>query len=127
MSELRANTISDAAGTGPATLTGQSAAKAWANFRGNSTVIIRESFSVSSVSDNGTGDYTLNFSTSFVDADYVATIGVRRAAGSSDINANLGGHNSVDPATSSIRLICRFTNTPGGSVDPSHGWVSFFR
>jgi len=40
MSEIRATTISNAAGTGPITLTGQSAAKAWVNFNGTGTVAI---------------------------------------------------------------------------------------
>ena len=70
MSEIRANTISDAAGTGPVTLTGQYAAKAWVNFNGTGTVAIRESGNVSSITDNGTGDYTVNFTTALTDANY---------------------------------------------------------
>ena len=69
MSEIRANTISDAAGTGPVTLTGQYAAKAWVNFNGD-TGAIRESGNVSSITDNGTGDYTVNFTTALTDANY---------------------------------------------------------
>ena len=72
MSELRANTISDAAGTGPVTLTGQSAAKAWVNFNGTGTVAVRESFNVGSITDNGTGDYTANFSSSLSISDFGA-------------------------------------------------------
>ncbi len=72
MSEIRANTISDAAGTGPVTLTGQYAAKAWVNFNGTGTVAIRESGNVSSITDNGTGDYTVNFTTALTDANYAA-------------------------------------------------------
>ena len=71
MSELRANTISDAAGTGPVTLTGQSAAKAWVSLNGTGTVAIRESFNVSSITDNGAGSYTVNFATAMDDANYV--------------------------------------------------------
>ena len=73
MSEIRANTVSDAAGTGPATLTGQYAAKAWANFNGTGTVAIRQSGNVSSITDNGTGIYGLNFSTALQDADYAVS------------------------------------------------------
>ena len=73
MSEIRANTVSDAAGTGPATLTGQYAAKAWVNFNGTGTVAIRESGNVSSITDNGTGIYGLNFSTTLQDADYAVS------------------------------------------------------
>lgn len=72
MSELRANTISDAAGTGPVTLTGQYAAKAWVNFNGTGTVAIRESGNVSSITDNGTGNYTVNFTNAITDANFSA-------------------------------------------------------
>jgi hypothetical protein len=44
--------------------------RAWVNFNGQGTVSIRASGNVSSVTDNGTGDYTLNFSTSIVDVNY---------------------------------------------------------
>jgi len=47
-------------------------AKAWVNFNGTGTVAIRASFNVSSITDNGTGDYTVNFTTAMVDADYSA-------------------------------------------------------
>jgi hypothetical protein len=70
LSEIRANTVSDAAGTGPVTLTGQYAAKAWVNFNGTGTVAIRQSGNVSSITDNGTGNYTVNFTTAMVDANY---------------------------------------------------------
>ena len=45
-------------------------AKAWVNFDGESTVSIRDSFNVSSITDNGSGDYTINFSSSFSNDDY---------------------------------------------------------
>ena len=45
-------------------------AKAWVNFNGSGTVAIRASFNVSSITDNGTGDYTVNFTTAMVDANY---------------------------------------------------------
>ena len=46
-------------------------AKAWVNFNGTGTVAIRQSFNVSSITDNGTGDYTVNFTTAMPNADYV--------------------------------------------------------
>ena len=45
-------------------------AKAWVNFNGAGTVAIRASYNISSVTDNGTGNYTINFSTAMVDANY---------------------------------------------------------
>jgi len=45
-------------------------AKAWVNFNGTGTVAIRDSFNVSSITDNGTGDYTVNFTTAMPNANY---------------------------------------------------------
>ena len=70
MSEIRANTVSDAAGTGPATLTGQSAAKAWVNFNGTGTIAARDSFNLSSLTDNGTGSYDTNYTSNMSANDY---------------------------------------------------------
>ena len=46
------------------------AARAWVNFKGNDTVSIRTNRNISSITDNGTGDYTINFSITFPDANY---------------------------------------------------------
>lgn len=54
MSEIRATTISDAAGTGPITLTGQSAAKAWCHFT-QASAAIQDSFNASSLTDAAVG------------------------------------------------------------------------
>jgi hypothetical protein len=54
-------------------------AKAWVNFDGTGTPAIRGSFNVSSITDNGTGDYTVNFTTAMPNANYcvtTSTIGV---------------------------------------------------
>lgn len=47
--------------------------KAWVNFNGTGTVAIRASYNVSSITDNGIGDYTVNFTTAMPDANYAAT------------------------------------------------------
>ena len=44
--------------------------RAWVNFNGTGTVAIRASFNVSSITDNGTGDYTVNFTTAMPDVNY---------------------------------------------------------
>ena len=48
------------------------ACRAWVNFNGTGTVGIRASGNVSSITDNGTGDYTVNFTTDMEDANYAA-------------------------------------------------------
>jgi uncharacterized protein (AIM24 family) len=44
--------------------------RAWVNFDGTGTVSIRASGNVTSITDNGTGDYTVNFTTAMPDANY---------------------------------------------------------
>jgi hypothetical protein len=57
----------NASGTAPVYAT-----RAWVNFNGTGTVAIRASGNVSSITDNGTGDYTVNFTTAIQDANYAA-------------------------------------------------------
>jgi hypothetical protein len=49
--------------------------RAWVNFDGTGTVAIRASGNVSSITDNGTGDYTVNFTTAMPDANYACVAG----------------------------------------------------
>lgn len=77
MSTLKADTIQNTSG-GAATLTKQHAAKSWVNFDGTAgTIAARDSFNVSSLTDNGTGLYSVNFNNNFSDGNYagVGTIG----------------------------------------------------
>ena len=70
MSTLRVNTLQNTAGTGQPAMVG--AAKAWVNFNGTGTVAIRAAFNVSSITDGGTGNYTVNFTNAFEDTNYSA-------------------------------------------------------
>lgn len=45
-------------------------ARAWVNFNGTGTVAIRDDYNVSSITDNGTGNYTINFTNSLSNGDY---------------------------------------------------------
>jgi hypothetical protein len=93
------------------------AARAWVNFNGTGSVSIRASGNVSSISDNGAGDYTVNFSTALPTADYVS-------AGMSAYITNLAGNaailyegdssgNPVTKTTTQARVV--FGNTYTGS------------
>jgi len=57
-----------AIGTGG--INGAQLAKAWVNFNGQGTVAIRDSYNVSSITDNGTGDYTVNYGTALNNSNY---------------------------------------------------------
>jgi len=77
MSTLRCTNLQDTSG-GNSLTTAQiynGAAKAWVNFNGTGTVAIRASYNVSSITDNGVGDYTVNFTSALADANYVASFG----------------------------------------------------
>jgi hypothetical protein len=50
------------------------AARAWVNFNGTGTVAIRASGNVSSITDNGTGNYVVNFTTAMSDVNYVTQL-----------------------------------------------------
>jgi hypothetical protein len=78
LSEIRATTISDSAGTGPITLTKQSAAKAWINYKQAATFDIRDSINISSVSDEGSGLADTNYTNNFDNTGYAANGGTAR-------------------------------------------------
>jgi hypothetical protein len=81
--------------------------RAWVNFNGTGTVAIRASGNVSSITDEGTGDYTVNFTTAMPDAHY-----------------SMSGY-AVNPA--SRALIFGDTNTYAtGSMRVSIGYTSGF-
>ena len=82
--KIVASTINDDTGV-LATQNGMTGiAKAWVNFNGTGTPAINGSFNVSSITDNGTGDYTINFTTAMPNANYAATANAKRPAGSSE-------------------------------------------
>jgi hypothetical protein len=79
------------------------AARAWADLDGTGTATVDASGNISSVTDNGTGDYTLTFTTAMPDTNYNITIDV------SDYNVNqirVGSIKSGGRATGSVRIQC---------------------
>ena len=118
MSTLRVNTLQNAAGTGQPAMSG--AAKAWVNFNGTGTVAIRASFNVTSITDNGTGDYTVNFTTAMADANYAL---VGNTGGSlAGVTLNSPG-SGFTPSTSSCRITL---STPSQYFDGSYVSIAVF-
>ena len=68
--QIIVNSTADGVAIGTGGINQARIAKVWVNFNGTGTVAIRDSYNVSSVSDNGTGDYTVNFSTAMSDTNY---------------------------------------------------------
>ena len=65
------------------------ACRAWVNFNGQGTVAIRASGNVSSITDNGTGDFTVNFTTAMLDANYSISGNVGVSVGTSGYGENV--------------------------------------
>ena len=127
MSEIRANTVSDLAGTGPVTLTGQYAAKAWVNFNGTGTVAIRESGNVSSITDNSTGEYDVNFSSSMPDANYAGHVTAGKVSGAPSSSNSSIGYCAEAGAQISSKYIVVIADSTGSVVDRDWVNVAIFR
>jgi hypothetical protein len=79
------------------------AARAWVNFNGTGTVAIRASGNVSSITDNGTGNYSVNFTTAMPDANYATSGTCQR--NSSDYNLELRLPNAGIYNASSVQVL----------------------
>jgi len=102
---------------------GGNAVKAWVNFNGTGTVAIRAAFNVSSITDNGTGDYTVNFTNAMPDANYSAVATVSANVITSGSTIATGPFMSV-PTTSAYRFI---SATSSAASDPAYASVAIFR
>lgn len=95
--------------------------RAWVNFNGTGTVAIRASGNVSSITDNGTGDYRVNFTTAMPDSNYAVS-------GSADVYGGGVYVVCVDHLTlptSSVRI--SVTNGSATYTDRNIISVAFFR
>lgn len=83
---------------------------AWANFDGTGTIAIRASGNVTSLTDNGSGDYTVNFTNSIVDANYAVNVTSNyQETESGSLWYGLSAHRSL--ATGSVRVVTGPENT----------------
>ena len=69
--QIVVNSDADGVAVGTGGISQARVAKAWVNFDGSGTVSIRDSYNIASVTDNGTGDWTLNYSTAMSNTSYV--------------------------------------------------------
>lgn len=116
MSTIRVNAIQDTAGVERFT------ARAWVNFNGTGTVAIRAAGNVSSITDNGVGDYTVNFTTAMADANYCYGIS---AEGITGLNRVGFGSDATAPTTTALRF--QVFQAGGTLADTARACVAIFR
>jgi hypothetical protein len=109
-----------------AKLSGVNDSKAWVNFNGTGTVAIRASFNVSSITDNGTGDYTINFTNAFSDSSYSivgCSSGTTTAYYGFSLYAAVSQVSASSLTTTSARIVTKATS----NVDADVVTASIFR
>ena len=97
--------------------------RAWVNFNGTGTVAIRASGNVSSITDNGTGDYTVNLTTAMPDVNYayVGTAGRSPADGTIIVEGS-----PTTPTTTAFGVQTR-SNSSNAGTDALYVYVAVFR
>ena len=96
--------------------------RAWVNFNGTGTVSIRASGGVSSISDNGTGNYTVNFTTAMEDANYSFSVSASAPA----VADGFATLSTTVPTASTLRFRC-FAYNGIAVQDMAHAAVAVFR
>lgn len=100
-------------------------AKAWINFNGTGVVSIRDDFNISNIIDNGVGDYTINFSTPFLNTNYTFVAWARDFNTDVYVTSGLGAKSNTPKTTSSIRVIFNYLLN-GINYDSSECNLIFF-
>ena len=98
--------------------------RAWVNFNGTGTVAIRASGGVGSITDNGTGDYTVNLTTAMPDGNYSVTVMTGSNVNGGNSPSAFSGRYLAAPTSSTFRIR---TISTGGFGDSEEVFLSFFR
>ena len=98
--------------------------RAWVNFDGTGTVAIRASGNVSSITDNGTGNYTVNLTTAMADANYAIAVSAGSPA-SRDGSAYAPA--TTNPTTTSFKIRGWGSNAPDTPYDHTYVLAVIFR
>jgi hypothetical protein len=101
--------------------------RAWVNFNGQGTVAIRASGNVTSITDNGTGSYTVNITNAMPDANYSVVLSIKTPYTDANTNETLGRSSDSNPSTSSFRIYCNQLNSPSTAVDVPYVCAAVFR
>lgn len=88
---------------------------AWVNFNGTGTVAIRDQFNVSSITDNGTGNYTINFTTALADTNYSPNLSCSKENIDFGYAEGVNWENNDIKSTTQLQITA-FTTTPSSST-----------
>lgn len=94
-------------------------AKAWANFTGTGTATLNDDGNVGSLTDNGTGDITLNFSSNLSNANYAVNFTCTIRSGTYNV---ICGIRDSGTATGSVRLMSNNWGSPWPQQDTVVGY-----
>ena len=118
MSTLKVATIQDTSGNNSSTpeQVAQGRAKAWVNFDGTGSITIDDSFNVSSITDNSTGNYTINFTNAMPNAEY-AVAGSVQTTNATPVVITTFGSNGSSRTTSGVRIAASYIQSSIQVVD----------
>lgn len=114
MSTLVVSNINDGTTTVPATYVTNGSAKAWVNFNGTGTIAARDSLNLSSLTDNGAGNYTVSFSNAMANENYSTGGGASRSP--TDLLGGIQFHNN-DGTTSTSGFAIKTYNYGASAFD----------
>ena len=125
MSTIKVTNIQDTSGGNQSTSEeiAQGRSKAWINFDGSGTVSIRDSFNVSTLTDNGTGDYTITFDTALSNNDYALVTNQLLDTSGGAPNIVHTGNEHDDNTTTSAKIVCGTGNQNAAGSSGSSGDV----
>ena len=109
-SELRVNTLKDASGNNSiaTSYVARGPLKGWVNFNGTGTIAARDSLNLSSLTDNGSGEYTITYSSAFSAVDYAFTGCSGQSSGGSRTTGGMTFDDfSATVTTTSHRILSR--------------------
>jgi len=116
---LRVNTLTDASSNNSTAMStiNQGTAKFWVNFDGTGTIATRDSFNLSGLTDNGTGDYTTAFTNAMGNANHAP-----QGVGQNSASTNFGlMYNPFSVTTTNTQM--KYVNNDAAARDSAHNHV----
>ena len=117
MSTLEVSNLNDGTTTVATTFITNGSSKAWCCWNGTSTAVIRDSHNVSSLTDNGSGDYTFAYTSNFGSANYTVAGSFAFSSAITNYVYNVQPRENSVVTASSVRLLTVFSGASTGVAD----------